>query len=153
MIARYSCPFISNKSEIDRTFTSEVDNIVKDLHSSGFSFRIIVLSSGSILETTVALDGTTIATSKSPKTGEPIITMATTDKSFELHLKVNQISKVSFHKVKRGEEGKIMRICRMIDRTGSLSTSLILQQAAEEDDRPIIWFDEMIQRYGEEIDL
>jgi len=114
--------------------------------------RIIVLANGSILETTVALSGTTISKSISPKTGEPITTIASTDKSFELHLKTNQISRVTFNKVQRGENGKVMRVCRLMDRDGSLSTSLILQAEMGED-HPRRWFDEMINQYGEEVVL
>lgn len=147
---RHSRPFLSNNSEMAGPCPPVVDKIVKDLHSSGFSFRIIVLSNGSILETAVALDGTTIGASLSPKTGEPIITIASTDKSFEFHLKANQISRVTFNKMQRGEIGKVMRVCRFIDRDGSPSASLILQPD-KGDDQPILWFDEMIKRYGEEV--
>jgi hypothetical protein len=149
---RHSRPFLSNTSEMAGSCSPVVDKIVKDLHSSGFSFRIIVLANGSILETTVALSGTTISKSISPKTGEPITTIASTDKSFELHLKTNQISRVTFNKVQRGENGKVMRVCRLMDRDGSLSTSLILQAEMGED-HPRRWFDEMINQYGEEVVL
>jgi hypothetical protein len=134
--------------------SSVFDNIISDLHSSAYPFRIIVISNGAILETTSTLgEGTSLKTSKSPKTGEQIVTFASPDKSFEFHLKVDQISKVSFHKVQRGEEGKVMRICRMMDRTGSLATSLILQAVNDDDHLPVLWFDGMIQRYGETVEL
>ncbi len=149
---RHSRPFLSNASEMAGSCPPVVDKIVKELHSSGFSFRVIVLSNGSILETTVALSGTTIAKSISPKTGEPITTIASKDKSFELHLKTNQISRVTFNKVQRVENGKVMRVCRLMDHDGSLSTSLILQ-AEKGEDNPKQWFDEMINQYGEEVML
>ena len=143
---------VSQEKHYDGTL---LDAIVNDLHSSGYSFRFIVIANGAILESTHSFDKTSIRTSKSPKTGENIVTLATHDKSFEFHLKVDQISKVSFHKVQR-QEGNVMRICRMIDQAGSPAASLILQDANEnntKDGGPELWFDEIIQRYGETVEL
>jgi len=147
--------FLSRVSQEKNYNGTVLDAIVNDLHSSGYSFRIIVIANGAILESTHSFDKTSIRASKSPKTGENIVTFASHDKSFEFHLKVDQISKVSFHKVQR-QEGNVMQICRMIDQAGSPAASLILQDVNENNTnagQPGLWFDEMIQRYGETVEL
>jgi hypothetical protein len=100
------------------------------------------------LETTATL-GPHFATATSPKTGEPIVTFASEDKSFEFHVKPTQVSKITFSKVEKGDN-KTMRICRFVNQEGGPISSLILQASGKDDDKSADWFDGMIQQYGTE---
>eukprot|EP00586_Coscinodiscus_wailesii_P004426 CAMPEP_0172484654 /NCGR_PEP_ID=MMETSP1066-20121228/12202_1 /TAXON_ID=671091 /ORGANISM="Coscinodiscus wailesii, Strain CCMP2513" /LENGTH=158 /DNA_ID=CAMNT_0013249313 /DNA_START=90 /DNA_END=563 /DNA_ORIENTATION=+ len=62
--------------------TSVVENILKDIHSRQFLFRIVVIGNGAILESTQTLSDN-YSTSTSPKTGEKLVTLSSDDKSFE----------------------------------------------------------------------
>ena len=60
------------------------------------------------------------------------------------------MTRLTFSKVERGES--MLHICRMMDDNGSLVTSLILQTASEGEEA-IKWFNGMMERYGESIQL
>ena len=107
-----------------------------------------VIGNGGILETTSKL-GPHFATATSPETGEDIVTFASENKSFEFHVKTQQISKVSFSKVEKGD--KTLRICRFVNQQGGPLSSLILQSGEEHGIDSELWFDKMILEYGTEI--
>jgi hypothetical protein len=112
-----------------------------------------VIGNGAILETTSVL-GPHFAESTSPKTGERLVTFASDDRSFEFHLKVDQISKVTFSEKDRivndKEEKRKLRITRFINEMGNPICSLILADSSKE---AADWFTSMTIRYGYEIQL
>ena len=129
---------------------TKIDTIVKDLHSQGYVFRIVVIGNGAILESTSVL-GPHMAESVSPKTGERLITLASDDRSFEFHLKVDQIGKVTFTETERqldGGEKKKLRIVRMLNEEGGPICSLILADSSNE---AAEWFKTLTIRYGYEV--
>uniref|UniRef100_A0A7S2UJG2 PH domain-containing protein n=1 Tax=Attheya septentrionalis TaxID=420275 RepID=A0A7S2UJG2_9STRA len=132
---------------------SKIDNILKDIHSQGFPFRVVVIGNGAILETTSVL-GPHFAESTSPKTGERLVTFASDDRSFEFHLKVDQIAKVTFSEKDRivndNEEKRKLRITRFINEMGNPICSLILADSSKE---AADWFTSMTIRYGYEVQL
>jgi hypothetical protein len=77
--------------------------------------------------------------STSPKTGERITTFASNDQAFEFHLKPDQIQTINFVQVPKSED-KIMRICRMVNKSGGSICSLILMDST---DGAIDWFEKM----------
>mmetsp|Transcript_10392 Transcript_10392/g.14671 ORF Transcript_10392/g.14671 Transcript_10392/m.14671 type:complete len:200 (+) Transcript_10392:73-672(+) len=120
--------------------------LVQDLHTSTLPFRIVVIGNGAILETTSIL-GPTCKVNKSPKSGEILATMASTDKSFEFHLKLGQVSKVTLTKREVPAEDRTMHVLRFITGTGTPICSLIGGNDTGE------WFDTMLEKYGDEIQL
>jgi len=129
---------------------SKIDNILKDLHDAALPFRIIVIGEGAILETTSVL-GPHMASSVSKKTGERLVTLASDDRSFEFHLKVDKVGKVTFsEKDKPLENGgkKTMRICRFLSEEGGPICSLILADSSED---AADWFRGLTIRYGYEV--
>mmetsp|Transcript_17939 Transcript_17939/g.21496 ORF Transcript_17939/g.21496 Transcript_17939/m.21496 type:complete len:131 (-) Transcript_17939:211-603(-) len=120
--------------------------IVQDLHGSKLPFRIVVIGNGAILETTSVL-GPTCKVNKSPKSGENLATMASLDQSFEFHLKLRQVSKITLTKKDIPAEERAMHILRFITDTGTPICSLIGGNDTSE------WFDTMVDKYGDEIQL
>ena len=117
-----------------------------------------MIGNGAILETTSIL-GPHYASNVSPKTGDRIITLASEDKSFEFHVKVDQVSKVTFSEVEKpvpptSEDQppttKTMRIIRFVNTEGGPMCSLILQ---ESDEAAIEWFTGMMDQYGPMLEL
>mmetsp|Transcript_28434 Transcript_28434/g.63263 ORF Transcript_28434/g.63263 Transcript_28434/m.63263 type:complete len:353 (+) Transcript_28434:32-1090(+) len=146
-------------TELRAPTPSKIDNLIRDLHSTPYPFRIVVVGNGAILETTSRL-GPYMNESTSPKTGERLITLASDDRTFEFHLKVDSIGKVMLTESKKGtqegEQQKTLRIVRMM-REGENSSSgggwspicsLILAESSEESAR---WFRDMTIRYGYEV--
>eukprot|EP00560_Eucampia_antarctica_P010151 CAMPEP_0197829090 /NCGR_PEP_ID=MMETSP1437-20131217/5561_1 /TAXON_ID=49252 ORGANISM="Eucampia antarctica, Strain CCMP1452" /NCGR_SAMPLE_ID=MMETSP1437 /ASSEMBLY_ACC=CAM_ASM_001096 /LENGTH=169 /DNA_ID=CAMNT_0043430585 /DNA_START=207 /DNA_END=716 /DNA_ORIENTATION=- len=128
----------------------KIDLILKDIHESSFPFRIVVIGNGAILETTSIL-GPHMATSTSTKTGERLVTLASADKSFEFHVKVDQVSKVTFtEREKPGSSttNNIMRICRLQSKDEKPICSLILADSSEDAKE---WFQGMTLQYGHEV--
>lgn len=140
----------------DASAPSKIDNLIRDLHSTPYAFRIVVIGNGAILETTSRL-GPYMAESTSPKSGERLVTLASEDRKFEFHLKVDSIDKVTLTESKKGE-GKTLRIVRMmreedpenIGSSGKMAPvcSLILAEGSEESAQ---WFRDMTIRYGYEV--
>lgn len=127
---------------------SFIDEIMKQFHDCMLKFRIVVIGNGAILETTSTL-GPHMAVSTSPKTGERLITFASADKSFEFHLKIDLVSKITF--VERENGDKLLRICRFQTQDGQPMCSLIL--ADDDSSKVETWFQAMTQTYGTEINL
>ena len=107
-----------------------------------------VIGNGAILETTSIL-GPHMATSQSPKTGERLVTLASEDKSFEFHLKVDRVAKVTFTETDRPATAttnkKTLRIVRFVGEGDEPICSLILADASTEATE---WFKDMTIRYG-----
>ena len=127
---------------------SFIEEIMKQFHDSMLKFRIVVIGNGAILETTSTL-GPHMAVSTSPKTGERLVTLASDDKAFEFHLKIDQVSKITF--VERENGDKLLRICRFQSQDGQPMCSLIL--ADDDNSKVETWFHAMAQTYGTEINL
>mmetsp|Transcript_13998 Transcript_13998/g.16112 ORF Transcript_13998/g.16112 Transcript_13998/m.16112 type:complete len:218 (-) Transcript_13998:354-1007(-) len=136
---------------------SIVDDILSDIHSNNFQHRIVVIGNGAILESTARL-GPYFGSSVSPKTGDRMVTFASDDKSFEFHLKVDQVSKISFAEIDRtapaegGEQNSntTMRICRFVNQDDGPMCSLILADSSTE---AVAWFTGMIARYGNTVQI
>ena len=128
---------------------SKPETILNEFHQSQFTFRIVVIGNGAILETTSKL-GPKTATSISPKTGDKLMTFANDDASFEFHVKVDQVCMVTFVSTERpdGKGGtKVMRVSRFLNEKGAPVASIILVDTSED---AIKWFEGMVERYGQE---
>ncbi|KAL7425629.1 hypothetical protein ACHAXM_000096 [Skeletonema potamos] len=131
---------------------SKAQAILDDFHASNLPFRIVVIGNGAILETTSKL-GPKSKLSVSPKTGDKLMTFASEDASFEFHVKVDQITKITFVTSERplpDGENKTMRVSRFLNEKGEPMCSLIL---ADSSDDSVQWFDGMNERYGQEVNL
>ena len=128
-----------------------IDNVLQDIHDSGYTFRIVVIGNGAILETTSPL-GPIKKSSTSPKTGERLVTLASEDKSFEFHVKVDQVKKIVFAETKKTLDGgeKILRICRFMNESGVSICSLIMADGSEESST---WFSELKTKYTEHSEI
>ena len=133
--------------EEETTAPTKIDGIIRDLHESTLQFRIVVIGNGAILESTSTL-GPHMAESVSPKTGERLITLASSDRSFEFHVKPDAIDKVVFAESKKPDSGKTLRIVRMLRDDGAPICSLILADGSEEAKS---WYKTMTIRYGYEV--
>lgn len=131
------------------TSRSKSETILSEFHESGFTFRIVVIGNGAILETTSKL-GPKTSTSISPKTGDKLMTFASEDAAFEFHVKVDQVCMVTFVSTERPVSGggiKVMRVSRFLNEKGAPICSLILTDSSSE---AIDWFDGMVEKYGQE---
>lgn len=130
-----------------------IDSLLQDIHDSGYEFRIVVIGTGAILETTAPL-GPIKKSSTSPKTGERLVTFASEDKSFEFHVKVNHVKKIVLTQVRKPLEGedKLLQICRFLNDDGGSICSLIMASKTPES---IEWFHELKDRYCQkpEVDI
>ena len=127
-----------------------VYSLVEDLHTCRFPFRIVVIGNGAILESTSIL-GPQMKLNKSPKSEEYLITLANEDQSFEFHMKPSQVAKVIFtQKANLPDAGSGMKILRFMNEKGDPMCSLIL---GEKSDAGNLWFQSMIAKYGQEIQL
>jgi Haem utilisation ChuX/HutX len=123
---------------------AKVYGFLQDLHESKLSFRIVVVGNGAILESTNTL-GMYMALSQSPKSGANLVTFASEDKSFELHLQTAEIAKVAL--VERETPHRTMRILRLIKEGGESICSLIVSDDSE---TTMEWFSTMKSKYGDE---
>lgn len=126
----------------------KVFNLVEDLHKSGYSFRVVVVGNGAILETTSEL-GPVMKLNQSPKTGEALLTLASQDKSFEFHLKTAKVSKVALTE-KEAATGKVMRVIRFLNTAGEPICSLILR---DDSDDATAWYSDLRSTYGTDVQL
>lgn len=119
----------------------QVYQFLQDLQSK--NFRIVVIGNGAILESTHSL-GPNVSISPSPKSGASLITFASPDKSFELHLQLSQVAKVDL--VEKETPIRTMRILRLSDEQGKSMCSLIVSEdSADTAD----WFQSMKAKYGD----
>jgi len=152
----YETSLESSTSSEDTEVSSKAEEVLEDIHSNGFKFRIVVIGNGAILETTSIL-GPNYASNISPKTGDRIITLSSEDKSFEFHVKVEQVSKITFSEVvkpipenDKGENTKIMRLIRLVNLEGGPMCSLIL---VDSDEKAVEWFSSMIDKFGSVVEM
>jgi hypothetical protein len=124
---------------------SKSETILHEFHQSEFTFRIVVIGNGAILETTSKL-GPKTATTISPKTGDKLMTFASLDASFEFHVKVDQVCMITFVSTEK-PDGKVMRVSRFLNEKGTPICSLILADSSE---KAIDWFEGMVEKYGQE---
>ena len=126
---------------------TRVYEVLKDLHDSGLAFRIIVVGNGAILESTNIL-GPVFNLSLSKKTGLPITTFASADKSFEFHLKLAEVeSAVLVEKPSAVKEGRTMRLMRFSKESGNICTLIL----GDDNDDTAAWFRSMVEKHGAEI--
>jgi hypothetical protein len=146
-----SALFKSKRSEPVLTPPEEkVYEVLKEIHESKFSFRVVVVGNGAILESTMIL-GPTMKVSTSPATGANILTLASEDKSFEFHVETAQVSKIVFtQKESPQKAGRIMNISRLLTSDGKAMCSLIL---ADDTDESRDWYEGLISSYGNELQL
>lgn len=154
LVPKATQSFFGNYVALKSSNTDEsnvIDNILQDIHSSRYPFRIVVIGNGAILETTSPL-GPIKKTSISPKTGEKLVTLASDDQSFEFHVKVDQVKKIVFAETKKATDTgeKILRICRLLNEAGGSICSLILGETSEES---IAWFSELKSKYDDSPDI
>lgn len=139
---------LSAATEPTLTETEEkVYAFLQDLHESQLQFRIVVIGNGAILESSHNL-GPTMSLSQSPKSGANLVTFASQDKSFELHLQTSAVSKVAL--VEKETPGRTMRILRLVNDQGQSICSLIV---SEDSEVTAEWFRSMTDKYGAEWQL
>jgi len=134
-------------AQVEPTLTEKEEKVygfLQDLHASKLSFRIVVVGNGAILESTNTL-GMYLALSQSPKSGANLVTFASEDKLFELHLQTAEIAKVAL--VERETPHRTMRILRLIKEGGESICSLIV---SEDSEATMEWFSAMKTKYGDE---
>lgn len=125
-----------------------VYSLMESLHESHFSFRIVVVGNGAILETTSKL-GPKMKLNASPKTGKALLTLASEDQSFEFHLSPGDTAKIVLAEQDTGGN-KIMRVIRFLSSEGTSMCSLILGEHSPE---AVTWYNELRITYGEEMQL
>lgn len=136
----------NNRSDLSlsRPGEQEIYDFFHKLHTCGYPFRTIVIGNGAILESTQML-GSTIKVTESPKTGNLILTMASEDQSFEFHVKLEQVYKISF--VERQVPDKVLRIIRLTNEKEESMCSLILADNSED---AAAFFQSLVTQYGTE---
>lgn len=114
-------------------------------------FRVIVVGSGAILESTNLL-GPSMRISQFPSTGANLVTFASNDASFEFHLMVGQVNKVAMVEKESPVTGRMMRIIRFLngDEPAKAICSLIL---AEDSDVAEKWYQNLHAKYGPEFQI
>eukprot|EP00580_Thalassiosira_gravida_P006750 CAMPEP_0201642468 /NCGR_PEP_ID=MMETSP0493-20130528/26307_1 /ASSEMBLY_ACC=CAM_ASM_000838 /TAXON_ID=420259 /ORGANISM="Thalassiosira gravida, Strain GMp14c1" /LENGTH=188 /DNA_ID=CAMNT_0048116653 /DNA_START=1 /DNA_END=567 /DNA_ORIENTATION=- len=133
-------PLSSSSSDDNGEISFTAESILDEFHQSNLTFRIVVIGNGAILETTSKL-GPTSKSSISPKSGERLLTFASEDKSFEFHVKVDQVCKIAFVATKR-------RVARFLTENGTPICSLILMDSSDEAEG---WFDGLVEKHGNEV--
>jgi putative heme iron utilization protein len=133
-----------NGSDIKVLEPKNVYQFLEQVHTSGYPFRTIVVGNGAILESTQAL-GSSLQVNKSPTTGETLLTMANDDKSFEFHIRIQQIHKIAI--VERNVTDKVLRIIRFSNADEVTMCSLIL---ADYTDDAAVFIEQLKQTYGTE---
>ena len=125
----------------DSDEVSKAELILDEMHKSKYPFRIIVIGSGAILETTSPL-GPISKSSISPKSNERLLTFASEDASFEFHVKVEQIHKIAFVATEE------RNVARFLSESGTPICSLILGDKSSEAGE---WFTGLVEKWGAEV--
>jgi hypothetical protein len=125
----------------------KVYQVMKELHDSKYTFRVVVVGNGAILETTSTL-GPVVKISQSPSTGTNLLTLASDDKSFEFHLQLSQTSKMVL--TTKETPNKSIRIIRLLNAEGVAMCSLILNDETEAAHK---WYEQLQTTFGSEIQL
>ena len=123
----------------------KVYNVLQEMHNSQYPFRLVVVGNGAILETTSVL-GPTMKVGTSPRTGEPLVTLASSDQSFEFHLMLAQVSKITMTEKESptATGGERMQVSRFLTDEGKPMCSLIL---ADKGPDAQAWFETMMKKY------
>ena len=82
-----------------------------------------------------------------------MLTFASDDASFEFHVKVDQVCKITFVSTERtlpDGNTKVMRVSRFLNEKGEPMCSLILADSSEDADK---WFDKMAEMNEQEVIL
>lgn len=124
-----------------------VYELLTDMHDSNYSFRLVVVGKGAILETTASL-GPVVKVTQAPSTGANMMTMASEDQSFEFHVRLSEVSKMVL--TSKETPIKTLRLARLLNTSGDSMCSIIL---ADSSDEAIEWFEGMVSKYGSEIQL
>jgi hypothetical protein len=132
-----------------------VYQLLHELHDAGFAFRVVVVGKGSIAEFTVPCLGPKLTISQSPSSGANLLTLASTDASWEYHVQLSGVLKVAL--VEKQTPAKTLRIVRLMNATGDTISSLILvpdhPENSRKEDEAIQWFHGLVETYGSEIQL
>ena len=136
----------NNTIQLSSPGQEQIYDFCHALHTCGYPFRTIVIGHGAILETTQTL-GPTFKVTESPKTpGNAILTMASSDQSFEFHVKLEQVYKILLLE-RQQESGKVLRIIRMTNEKEESMCSLILAEYSED---AAAFFQGLVTKYGNE---
>jgi hypothetical protein len=128
----------------------KVFDIMSELHRSKYPFRAVLVGGrGAILESTHLL-GPSLSVTQSPSTGANLLTLASADKTFELHIQLSAVSKVVLTTKTNMPEHKTLRIVRLLNATGDSICSLIL---AASEDEAVAWFNKLVEQFGHDIQL
>ena len=114
----------------------KVYDLLTEIHASKYLFRVVVVGSGAILETTHEL-GPVLKISQQPSTGANLI-----------HVRLSHVSKMVL--TVKTSPSKVLRIVRLLNSSGESLASLILATDAED---AIKWFGDLIEKHGDEIQL
>ena len=125
----------------------KVYDLLREIHDSGYPFRVVVVGKGAILETTSVL-GPKVSIAQSPTTGANLMTLASEDQSFEYHVQLSAVSKMVM--VSKETPKKVLRIVRLLNADGDSMSSLIL---ADESEKAIEWYEGILAKYGNDIQL
>jgi len=125
----------------------KVYKLLGELSESELPFRIVVVGNGAIHESTNVL-GPTFKLGHSAKTGNPIVTFASEDQSFEFHVMPTQVASAVFVEKESPATGKTMRLIRLLNADGGSISSLIL---ADHSEAASDWFGGMTEKYGSDV--
>lgn len=129
-----------------------VCSFLRELAASNLPFRIVVVGTGAILESTHVL-GPVVKLGQSPKSGQHILTFATEDQSFEFHVLPALVDSVALvsrpSPTSSSTPGSTMRLLRLMNADGGSICSLIL--ADDDSEASGEWYDGMAAKYGSEV--
>jgi hypothetical protein len=124
-----------------------VYDLLIELHESPYSFRVVVVGAGAILETTATL-GPVLKVTQQPSTGSNLMTFASEDQSFEFHVRLSHVSKMVL--TSRETPNKTLRLLRLLNAAGDSMCSVIL---ADDSEAAADWFEAMLSKHGSDIQL
>jgi hypothetical protein len=124
-----------------------VYDLLIEIHESPYSFRVVVVGAGAILETTAKL-GPVLKVTQQPSTGSNLMTLASEDQSFEFHVRLSQVSKMVL--TSRETPQKTLRLLRLLNASGDSMCTVIL---ADDSEAAAEWFEGMLSKYGSDIQL
>ena len=129
-----------------------VYNVLHALHESHYPFRVVVVGKEgqAILESTTNVLGPNLSIAQSPSTGKNLLTLASADKDFELHIQLSTVSKIVLVTKTNKPEHKTVRLVRLLNAKGESMCSLIL---AASEDEAVTWFNGLVEKFGSEIQL
>ena len=121
-----------------------VYKILRALHDSNYPFRVVVVGNGAILEATSTL-GSNFKLGTSPRTGEPLTTFASDDKSFEFHMMISKVAKIVMTEKESPVDGSRMQLLRFLNDEGGAMCSLILADKSKQAQE---WYSALKTKYN-----